>query len=52
MTVEELIEKLQEIEDKKQTVYVYSYDDYRKPLDVYDHEEEILQGYAKGVLII
>ena len=52
MTVSELIEKLQEIQDKEQIVYVYSYDDYTKPTDVYDHENEILNEDAKGILII
>ena len=51
MSVQELIEKLSEIEDKTQQVYVYSFDDFVEAECIYEHDDMVQRVCGKGILI-
>lgn len=43
MTVAELIEKLEKVEDKTKEVWIYSYDDWSPASSVFDEDDNIVE---------
>ena len=42
MTVQELIDALQKVEDKSKIIYIYSYDDYSEPTNIAEDKNDIV----------